>query len=109
MAGVSPSLVLAILLGIFWASAAVFARATGASRTVFVLLASISGAWAGDAIGGRIGGLFDLGRIGDFRPLPATIGAIAGIALVVVVAVLAPAPGDENLEPDPPPDKGRPG
>ncbi len=96
----SPSLVLAVLVGVFWAAAAVAVRVTSGARVPFVFLLAVTGAWAGDAIGGRIGGLFDAARIGDFRIVPASIGAICGILLVVVIAILAPAPGDENLEPD---------
>ena len=97
---ISPSLVLAVLVGVFWAAAAVAVRVTSGARVPFVFLLAVTGAWAGDAIGGRIGGLFDAARIGDFRIVPASIGAICGILLVVVIAILAPAPGDENLEPD---------
>jgi hypothetical protein len=100
MPGIAPSLVLAVLLGVFWAAGAVFIRATGAARFIFVLLASVTGAWAGDWLGGRIGGVLDVGRIGDCRPIPSSVGALVGISLVVVVAILAPAPGDENLDID---------
>jgi hypothetical protein len=100
MPAIAPSLVLAILLGIFWSAAAVVVGVTGAARLPFVMLAAVTGAWAGDAIGQRVGGLFDVLRIGDFRVVPASVGAIGGIMLVVVLSVLAPAPGDENLEVD---------
>ena len=95
-----PAIVFAVLLGIFWAAGAVLVGATGGARLPFVLVVSILGAWAGDAIGGRVGGRFDLVRLGDFRLVPASAGAIGGIALVVVLAILGPAPGDENLEVD---------
>jgi hypothetical protein len=105
---IAPSLVLALLVGIFWAAAVVVLRATGAARVPFVALLSITGAWAGDAIGGRIGGVFDVVRIGDFRLVPASAGALTGIVLVIVVSILAPAPGDENLDIDESPEAGKP-
>jgi hypothetical protein len=87
---IGPSLVLAALLGIFWTAAAVLVRGVAGARLPFLLLLAITGAWAGDAIGGRIGGPLDLLRIGDFRLLPASLGALCGIVLVVVVSVLGP-------------------
>ena len=78
---IGPSFVLAALMGIFWTSAAVLVRGVAGARLAFLLLLAVTGAWAGDAIGGRLGGLFDLLRIGDFRVLPASIGALAGILL----------------------------
>jgi len=98
---IGPSLVLAVLLGIFWTAAAVLVRGVAGARLPFVLLLAITGAWAGDAIGGRVGGLFDLLRIGDFRLLPATLGALGGIVLVVLVSVLGPT----RVEPGPGPDR----
>ncbi len=97
MPDVAPSLVLAVLLGVFWSAGAVLVRATGGARVPFVVLLAVTGAWAGDAVGGRLGGMLDAVRIGDFRLLPASIGALGGIALVIVIAILAPAPGDENV------------
>jgi CDP-diglyceride synthetase len=95
---IGPSFVLSVLLGIFWTAAAVLVRGAGGARLPFLLLLAITGTWAGDAVGGRIGGPFDLLRIGDFRPLAASVGAICGIALVVVVSVLGPT----RPEPGPP-------
>jgi hypothetical protein len=63
-----------------------------------VLLLAVTGTWAGDAVGGRIGGAFDLLRVGDFRLIPASLGAIGGIVLVVVLSVLGPT----RPEPGPP-------
>ncbi len=97
---IGPSFVLAVLMGIFWTSAAVLVRGVAGARLPFLLLLAVTGAWAGDAIGGRVGGLFDVLRIGDFRILSASIGALAGIALVVVVSVLGPT----RVEPGPGPD-----
>jgi hypothetical protein len=95
---IGPSFVLAVLLGIFWTATAVLVRGVAGARLPFVLLFAITGTWAGDAVGGRIGGPFDLLRIGDFRLVPASLGAIGGILLVVVVSVLGPT----RSEPGPP-------
>jgi hypothetical protein len=65
-----------------------------------VVLLAITGAWAGDAVGGRIGGPFDLLRIGDFRLLPASLGALGGILLVVLVSVLGPTRAETSPGPD---------
>ncbi len=97
---IGPSIILAVLMGIFWTSAAVLVRGVAGARLPFLLLLAVTGAWAGDAIGGRVGGLFDVLRIGDFRLLSASIGALAGIMLVVVVSVLGPT----RVEPGPGPD-----
>jgi hypothetical protein len=91
-------LVLSVLLGIFWTAAAVLVRGAAGARLPFVLLLAVSGTWAGDAVGGRIGGAFDLLRVGDFRLIPASLGAIGGIVLVVVLSVLGPT----RPEPGPP-------
>ena len=90
MPEIGPSLVLSVLLGIFWTAAAVLIRGAAGARLPFLLLLAVTGAWAGDTVGARVGGLFDLLRIGDFRVLPASLGAFAGIVLVVVLSVLGP-------------------
>jgi hypothetical protein len=95
---IGPSFVLAALMGVFWTSAAVLVRGVAGARLPFLLLLAVTGAWAGDAIGGRVGGPFDLLRID--RVLPASIGALAGILLVVVVSVMGPT----RAEPGPGPD-----
>ena len=53
------------------------------------LIASVLGAWAGDALADRLG--LDLLVIGDFHLLGASIAAWIGIAIVSVVAVLGPS------------------
>ena len=51
-------------------------------------MAAILGAWAGDAVGGRLA--FDPLRIGDFHLLWASIVAWLAIGLVAILAVLVP-------------------
>jgi hypothetical protein len=85
---VDPALILAVLVGIFHASLYVLIRGNGGGRLPIVVVAAILGAWAGDALGGRIG--FDLLSIGDFQLLAASVGAWIGIAISTAVAVLGP-------------------
>jgi len=84
-----PSFVLALLVGAFWTAFAVLVTGVAGARLPFVLLLSVLGAWAGDALGGRLG--IDLLRIGDFRLVAASFGAWAGIGLVVLVSILGPS------------------
>jgi hypothetical protein len=81
--------VLALLVGAFWTAFAVLVSGVAGARLPFVLVLAVLGAWAGDALGGRLG--IDLLRIGDFRLFAASIGAWAGIGLVVLVSVLGPS------------------
>ena len=84
-----PALILAILVGIFHASLFVLIRGSGVGRLPFILAASILGAWAGDAIGDRLG--FSILTIGDFHLLAASVVAWIGIGVASAVAVLGPA------------------
>ena len=83
-----PAPILAILVGIFHASLFVLVRGSGGGRLPIVIVASILGAWAGDALGDRLG--IDLLSIGDFRLLAASLVAWVGIGFVAVVAILGP-------------------
>ena len=89
MALVGPSIVLAALVGAFWTAFAVLVTGVAGARLPFVLVLAALGAWAGDALGSRLG--LDLLRVGDFRLLAASIGAWVGIGLVVLVSVLGPS------------------
>jgi hypothetical protein len=86
---IGPSLVLACLVGAFWTAFAVLVTGVAGARLPFVLVLAILGAWAGDALGARLG--LDVLRIGDFRLLAASLGAWAGIGLVVLVSILGPS------------------
>jgi hypothetical protein len=83
-----PALILAILVGIFHASLYVLLRGSGGGRLPIVIVASILGAWAGDAIGDRLG--FEVLTIGDFHLLAASIVAWIGIAISSAVVLLGP-------------------
>jgi hypothetical protein len=83
-----PSLILAILVGVFHASLYVLLRGGGGGRLVIVVVAAILGAWAGDALGDRLG--FDFLTIGDFHLIAASIVAWIGIAISSAMVVLGP-------------------
>jgi hypothetical protein len=53
-----------------------------------IFVAAALGAWAGDALGGRLG--LDPLRIGDFHLVAASLMAWAGIAFVAVISILGP-------------------
>lgn len=86
-----PSLVLSVLVGGFHAAVSVLIRGTAGGRLPLLVVAAILGAWAGDAVMGRLG--LDLLTIGDYHLLGASILAWVGIAIVSVVAVLGPTAG----------------
>ncbi|MEX1172677.1 MAG: hypothetical protein WEG56_08695 [Chloroflexota bacterium] len=83
-----PSLVLSVLVGSFHAALSVLIRGSAGGRLPLVLGAAILGAWAGDAIMGRLG--VEILAIGDYHLVGASIVAWLGIAIVSVVAVLGP-------------------
>lgn len=86
-----PSLVLSVLVGAFHAAVSVLVRGSAGGRLPVIVVAAILGAWAGDAVMGRLG--MDLLTIGDYQLLGASIMAWVGIAMVSVVAVLGPTAG----------------
>ncbi len=83
-----PAPVLAALLGVFHAALYVLIRGSAGGQLPLLVPASILGAWAGDALGDRMG--LDLLSIGDFRTVPASLMAWVGIAFVAIVAILGP-------------------
>jgi hypothetical protein len=83
-----PSLVLSVLVGIFHAALSVAIRGSAGGRLPLLIAGAILGAWAGDAIFGRLG--IGVLTIGDYHLLGASIVAWVGIGLVSVVAVLGP-------------------
>ena len=83
-----PAPVLALLVGIFHTGLYVLIRGTAGGQLPLLLVASFLGAWAGDALGARLG--IDLLRIGDFRLLAASAVAWVGIGFVSVIAILGP-------------------
>jgi hypothetical protein len=86
---IGPSLVLAVLVGVFQTGLYVLIRGSAGSRLPLVLLAASLGAWAGDALGSRLG--IELVRIGDFHLVAASVGAWIGIGFIVIVSQLGPS------------------
>jgi len=84
---IGPASVLAVLVGLFHSSLYVLIRGSTEGRLALLIVAACLGAWAGDAFGARLG--WDFLRIGDFRTLPASIGAWLGLATVTIVSILA--------------------
>jgi hypothetical membrane protein len=83
-----PSIILAVLLGVFHASLYVLIRGSAGGRLPMIVAAAILGAWAGDALGDRLGITF--WSIGDFRLVSASAVAWVGIGVSATLAVLGP-------------------
>ena len=83
-----PAPVLALLVGVFHTALYVAIRGDAGGRLPLTLGAAVLGAWAGDALGGRLG--IPVLAIGDFQLLTASLMAWLGIAFVAVVATLGP-------------------
>jgi hypothetical protein len=83
-----PSLVLSVLVGVFHAALFVVIRGTAGRRLPLVVVASILGAWAGDAVTGRLG--VEVVTIGDYHLVGASVVAWLGIGIVTVVSTLGP-------------------
>jgi hypothetical protein len=85
---IGPAPVLAALVAVFWVGLYVVVRRNAGGRLPLLLVAAWLGAWAGDAVAGRLG--VELLRIGDFHLVAASVVAWVGIAVVAVVATLGP-------------------
>jgi hypothetical protein len=92
---IGPAHVLAVLIGGIHASLYVSLRGESGGRLVLIVVAAMLGAWAGDAVGGRLG--VDPFRVGDFHVIAASVMAWFGIAFVAVLSVLGPAPRPKDL------------
>jgi hypothetical membrane protein len=84
-----PALILAVLVGIFHASLYVLIRGSAGGRLPIIVVAAILGAWAGDALGDRLG--INLVSMGDFRLVAASVVAWIGIGISAAVATLGPS------------------
>jgi len=85
---IGPAPVLALLVGIFNTSLYVLIRASAGGQLPLLLIAAFLGAWAGDALGARLG--LDILRLGDFHIFAAAAVSWIGIAFVSIVAILGP-------------------
>jgi hypothetical protein len=88
---IGPSVVLSAVLAVLHVSLYVLVRGRAGARLPLLLLAAFLGAWAGDAIGGRLGA--DPLRLGDYSLVAASVVAWLGIGAVAVLAVLASVRG----------------
>ena len=85
---IEPAPILAVLVGGFHAALYTFMRGRADARHLLVFVAAALGAWAGDALGGRLG--IDPLRVGDFHLIAASVLAWAGIAFVAIILVMGP-------------------
>jgi len=83
----SPAPVLALLVGLFHTGLYMFCAVAGV-RLVFVAIAAILGAFAGQALALRLG---DPLQIGDFGLVWSSLLSWLGIILIVAASLLAPA------------------
>jgi len=86
---IGPAPVLALLVGIFHTALFVLIRGSAGGQLPLLVIAAFLGAWAGDAIGGRLG--ISLLQIGDFHLLAASVMAWVGIGVVALVTILGPS------------------
>lgn len=91
-----PAPILALLVGIVHVSIYVLIRGSAGQRLPWLMGAAFLGAWAGDALAGRLE--VDPVRIGDFHLIGASILAWVGIAAVAIIAVLGPSPRPPDPE-----------
>ena len=90
---VAPSLLLSVILGALHTCVYVLVRGKLRLHVLLVLPAAIVGAWAGQAVGVRLG---DPLRLGDYCLVWASVFAWLGIIVVSVAATLggrSPRPG----------------
>ena len=80
-------MILAVLVGIFNVALFVLFGGQARGRLPFLVLAAMLGAYAGQALGARLG---DPVRIGDFGLLSSSAVAWAGICVVAIVSTLGP-------------------
>ena len=85
---IGPALPLALLVGLLNTALYVLIRGDAGGRLPLTYIAAVLGAWAGSAVGGRLG--VDILTVGDFALIPATILAWVGIGIVAVLATLGP-------------------
>jgi hypothetical protein len=85
---IEPAPVLAIVVGLFNTGLYLVLRGSAGLRLPFVALAAILGAYAGQALGLRLG---DPVLLGDFGLVWATILSWVGIIVIVAASMLSPS------------------
>ncbi|HYI23190.1 MAG TPA: hypothetical protein VEX62_11185 [Candidatus Limnocylindrales bacterium] len=88
MPEVEPAPVLAILVGLFNTGLYLLIRGSAGLRLPFVAVAAVLGAYAGQALGLRLG---DPLLIGDFGLVWASVLSWVGIILIVAASMLSPS------------------
>jgi len=86
---IGPAIVLSAVFAVLHVSIYVLVRGRAGARLPLLLGAAFLGAWAGDALGCRLG--VDPIRIGYYHVLAASLLAWVGIGVVAVLAILGPA------------------
>ncbi len=81
-------MVLAVLVGVLNLALFVMLGGEARGRLPFLLVAAVLGAYAGQALGARLG---DPIRIGDFGLLSSSAVAWVGMAIVAIVSTLGPS------------------
>ena len=81
---------LSVLVGVFHAALSVLIRGSAGGRLPLLVAAASLGAWAGDALFGRLG--IGIATLGDYSLIGASIVAWFGIGIVSVIATLGPSP-----------------
>jgi hypothetical protein len=80
-----PAILMSVLVGALWTCVYVLIRGRLRLHVLLVLPAGIAGAWAGQALGERLG---DPARLGDYGMLWASVFAWIGIVVVSVAATV---------------------
>jgi hypothetical protein len=86
MPEIAPAPVLSVLVGLFHTGVYMMVGGTAGLRLAFVGLAAILGAYAGSALGARLG---DPLQIGDFGLVYGSLLAWVGILIIVAAGVMA--------------------
>lgn len=90
---IGPASVLALLLGLFQTGLYLFIRGSAGLRLPLVAIASVLGAFAGQALALRLG---DPIPIGDFGLVWSSLLSWLGIVLILAATMLAPAKRTEG-------------
>lgn len=83
-----PALPLAVLVGLVHTAIYVLVRGDAGGRLPVTFGAAVLGAWAGAAVGTRVG--ITWLAIGDFSLIPASMVAWLAIAIVAILTTLGP-------------------
>ncbi|CAN5740547.1 hypothetical protein BH24CHL8_BH24CHL8_02390 [soil metagenome] len=91
LADIGTAPVLSLVVGVFHTALYVLVRGRMGGRLPLAFVAAVLGAFAGQALGARMG---DPLRLGDFSLVWASILAWAGILIIAVASTLGPTRPD---------------